>query len=193
MAVRRPREAMRSRVPPQVCSTSSRWAAIARTSAAGGLGTESAAMASVDGVVAVVRCIHVGHVIGRAGNCHILVVDRRAVHGGVDVHLSALRDINLVQAGDRCNAGRVAHIWLQQGDRVVGGVDHGEAAVGLTRRGAHAVGALGHADPERMLSASSMRLTAPGAPSLMATGFGTALVEGTTVLLRRLTTVMFPA
>ena len=33
MAVRRPRAAMRSRVPPQVCSTSSRCAAMARTSA----------------------------------------------------------------------------------------------------------------------------------------------------------------
>src|SRR5450631_3343733 len=41
-------------------------------------------------------------------------------------------------------------------------------------------------------SACSMRLTAPGIPSLIETGFGEPLVEGTTVLLVRFNTVMNP-
>ena len=67
-------------VPPQVCSTSSRWAAMASTSMAGQFGG-SVHAGSVDGIVGVGGGVHVGDVPGGAGDGDVLVIDGRAVGG----------------------------------------------------------------------------------------------------------------
>src|SRR5665213_831167 len=152
IAVRSPRAAIRNSVPPQVCSTSSRWAAIAKTSAAKSEATEAmAVIALVNGIVAVGHGVHVCHVVGSAGHGHILVVDRRAVLGRANVHLPALHRVNLVQASHPGNARRIADIGLQQNYLARGRVVHGQATVGLAVIEALALVALGHADPKSIV------------------------------------------
>src|ERR1700728_4581372 len=114
MAVRNCSECIRNSVPPQVCSTSSRWAAIART--------------SIGGVVVIAGRVHVGHVVCRTHHGHLRVVQCFSIHRVVDVHLTTLGGVDLVQTGHCGNAGRVTLVGIDHGDRIGGGVEHGEAA-----------------------------------------------------------------
>src|SRR6185503_9863648 len=149
IAVRSPRAAIRSSVPPQVCSTSSRCAAIASTSARPSASLFGIVL--VDGVIAVEVRIHKRDVRCRSAHRNVLIVDRRTIRCVEDVHLPTLRHVDLVQPCDCCYTRQIAQVGLQQRNAVVAGVEHGQASIRLSRRVTFAVGALGHADPQRVV------------------------------------------
>src|ERR1700744_6092355 len=124
---------------------------MASTSQISGEGDAAADIMSVDGVVGVGGGVHVGHVVGGAGDGDVLVVERGAVGGGVDINLAALGGVDLVQAADGGNPGGVAQVGLKQGHGVIRGIEHGEAAVRLACGRAYAVVAFGHGDPQRVV------------------------------------------
>src|SRR5579862_1106176 len=144
---------MRSSVPPQVCSTSSRWAAIASTSA-----MESAAkvdLSSIKRVIGIGSGVHVSDVRGSAGHSHVLIVDRRSVFGRVDVNLPTLHCVDLVQTGHSSNAGCIADVRLKHHDFICRCVVHRHAAEGLVVIEPLTLVALSHSDPERAVVAEN--------------------------------------